>query len=369
MTPFQEKHFAESVDALYQCITDEARWPAALQAISRFMETPGVNVLRTNPGADSVLGVHALTHDARTHEYDWQFDPTHVASRHAPVGQWIDCGDLLDPKRSPQPERVMDYALKHGIRWVAGGKVHSDDQVCVIVGLQRGSDESPFEEDCRHRFEALAPHVKRTALLSAELQGLRQQRAFAAAALDEMCHAAFVVDAGARVLQANRAGEVLLAATPVGPLRTQNGVLQLASAGRVSRLEPALAQACGKGARKASAFQERSGPERTRWAIRVLPLHTLTGAALVYAAELPGMPPPARLLQDVAGLTPGEAGVAYLLADGLNVREIAAARGVTEFTVRTQMRALLAKTGARRQSELTQFLFSIPRVRGDGVGR
>lgn len=373
MNSFQEKHFAESVDALYQCITDETQWPAALQAISRFMETPGVNVLRTTPHADSLLDVHALNRDPETQlryrEYDWQFDPTHVASRQAAVGQWIDCGDLLDPQRPPQPEHVKDYALKHGIRWVAGGKVHGDEQVCVLVGLQRGSDGSPFEEDCRQRFEALAPHVRRAALLSAELQGLRKQRAFATAALDEMRHAAWVVDAGAHILHANRAAEALLAAGSAGPLRAHGGVLQVAGTARAPRLEPALAQACGKGARKASAFQERVGPGATRWAIRVVPLQALAGAALVYAAELPGMPPPARLLQEIVGLTPGEAGVAFLLADGLNVKEIAAARGVTEFTVRTQMRALLAKTGARRQSELTQFLFSIPGVRSDGVGR
>ena len=373
MNQFQEKHFAESVDALYQCITDEAQWPAALQAISKLMDTPGVSVLRTTPRADSLLDMRALNQDPETQllyrEYYWQFDPTHAATRDAPVGQWIDCSDLLDPRTTPQPEYVQDYALKHGIRWVAGGKVHGDDEVCVIVGLQRGSDGLPFEEDCRRRFEALAPHVKRASLLSAELQGLRKQRAFAAAALDEMPHAAFVVDATGRMLQTNRAAESLLAVAPAGPLRSKNGLLQLVSAARQPRLAAALAEACGKGARKAAAFQERAGPKATRWAIRVVPLQSLAGAALVYAADLPALPPPARLLQEVLGLTPGEAGVAFLLADGLNVKEIAAARGVTEFTVRTQMRVLLSKAGARRQSELTQFLFSIPGVRSDSVGR
>lgn len=372
MNQLQEKHFADSVDALYQCVTDGAQWPAALNAISRLMDTPGVSVLRTQPRDDSLLDVQAVNRDPevqlRYRDYFWRFDPAHAASRNAPVGQWNDCSDQLDPRTTPHPEYVREFALKHGIRWVAGGKVHGDEEVCVVVGLQRGSDEAPFDDDCRDRFTALAPHVKRASILAAELQGLRSQRAFALATLDEVPHAAFVVDAAGQLLQANRAAEALLAGGAAAPLRSKGGQLELQSAARQPRLAAALSQACGRGARKASAFAE-AGPKGARWVIRVVPLRGLGATALVYASELPALPPPAQLLQEVLGLTPGEAGVAFLLADGHNVKEIALARGVTEFTVRTQMRALLAKAGARRQSELAQALFSIPGVRSDGVGR
>ncbi len=371
MNSSQKKHFTESVDALYQCITDEEQWPTALRAISRLMDTPGVSVLRTTPRADSLLDMHALNQDPETQllyrEYFWQFDPTHLATRDAPVGRWLDCSDLLDPQTTPQSEYVNEFAVKRGIRWTAGGKVHGDDKVSIIVGLQRGRDAQPFEADCRVRFEALAPHVKRAALLAAELQGLRRQHRFASAALDEMPHAAFVTDANGRLLHANRAGELLLAAGM--PLRDKAGQLQLGHPARQARLAAALAEACGKGARKAAVLQEPGSAQAARWAIRVVPLPGAEATALVYVADLPALPPPARLLQEVLGLTPGEAGVAFLLADGHNVKEIAAARGVTEFTVRTQMRMLLSKAGARSQSELAQYLFSIPGVRSDHVSR
>jgi DNA-binding CsgD family transcriptional regulator/PAS domain-containing protein len=373
MNQAQAKHFADSVDALYQCVTDEGQWPAALQAISRLMDAPGVSVLRTSGPGDGPQDVQAVNRDpetqARYRDTYWRFDPAHAASRKAPVGQWIDCSDQLHPATTEHPEYVRDYALRHGIRWVAGAKVHGDDDGCVVLGLQRGTDGAPFEEGCRDRFAALAPHLKRASVLAAELQGLRNQRSFALAALDELPHAAFVVDAGGRVLQVNRAAESLLAGGQAAPLRSQGGQLELANAAHQTRLASALSQACGKGARKASAFQERAGARGARWVIRVVPLRGLGAAALVYASELPALPPPAQLLQEVLGLTPGEAGVAFLLADGYNVKEVALARGVTEFTVRTQIRALLSKAGARRQSELAQALFAIPGVRSDGVGR
>jgi DNA-binding CsgD family transcriptional regulator len=56
------------------------------------------------------------------------------------------------------------------------------------------------------------------------------------------------------------------------------------------------------------------------------------------------------------GLTRAEAHVAALLAMGLRVREISAARRTSMNTVRTQVKHLLEKTHTRRQAELVALL-------------
>ena len=57
-------------------------------------------------------------------------------------------------------------------------------------------------------------------------------------------------------------------------------------------------------------------------------------------------------LQADHGLTPSEAQVAAHLAQGRSIEEIAAAKGTSANTVRTQVKQALAKTGTRRQGEL-----------------
>ncbi|PWR23239.1 alpha/beta fold hydrolase [Zavarzinia compransoris] len=64
----------------------------------------------------------------------------------------------------------------------------------------------------------------------------------------------------------------------------------------------------------------------------------------------------ARLLRDAHGLTAAEARVALMLAGGLRASEIAAERGVSLDTVRTQIKVIKGKTGVRDIPELVRQL-------------
>jgi DNA-binding CsgD family transcriptional regulator len=63
------------------------------------------------------------------------------------------------------------------------------------------------------------------------------------------------------------------------------------------------------------------------------------------------------------GLTPAEAALADDIIHGVTLEHCAEARGTSIHTVRNQLRALLAKTGTKRQSELVGLLapFAVPR--------
>jgi DNA-binding NarL/FixJ family response regulator len=60
------------------------------------------------------------------------------------------------------------------------------------------------------------------------------------------------------------------------------------------------------------------------------------------------------------GITPAEETVLKALCRGLDVRKIAAANGVTEYTVRTQVRSLRDKTGINSMRLLVQRVASLP---------
>jgi DNA-binding CsgD family transcriptional regulator len=77
----------------------------------------------------------------------------------------------------------------------------------------------------------------------------------------------------------------------------------------------------------------------------------LARALLSIRAPRPA-PAPDAVLRDAYGLTAAEAAVALLLATGRDLTEIAHRRGSAVGTVRNQVKALLAKTGSRRQTEL-----------------
>jgi DNA-binding CsgD family transcriptional regulator len=72
--------------------------------------------------------------------------------------------------------------------------------------------------------------------------------------------------------------------------------------------------------------------------------------------EIRAEPPGTAAWRTRYGLTPAEVRVAESLAAGLSVRAIADRHGVTYETARTQLKAVLSKTGANRQSELVSLL-------------
>jgi DNA-binding NarL/FixJ family response regulator len=74
-------------------------------------------------------------------------------------------------------------------------------------------------------------------------------------------------------------------------------------------------------------------------------------------AHLAGAGPTERRNGELAALTPREAEIVTLVADGLNNREIAAHLVVSEATVKTHINHVLAKTGARDRAQLVALAY------------
>ena len=71
------------------------------------------------------------------------------------------------------------------------------------------------------------------------------------------------------------------------------------------------------------------------------------------------------LLQQVFSLTPAEARLAVLIADGLSPEAAAAQLGVKRETVRNQLKAIFAKTDTNRQAQLVAVLSTLHIARGN----
>lgn len=364
MSMAQQELLGEAIDHLYTCATDEAHWGTALGAIARVFDSPRASVLRTSPDVEQIFEIRGLNFEAETqalyNHYYWQLDPTLDVSRRAPDGSWVDCGPMFDPRTTLHREYVVDFAIPHGLRYVAGGMVHVDEECRIIFGLQRPKDAHPFSGETRRTFDRLRPHLRRACQISQELQAARRSAAMSTAVLDGLAQAAFVVRADASLVFANAAGVRQL---QLGlPFKHRHGRVLL-GVQNAARFEAALAAATAARVRTGSDLAEVVQGER--WVLRILPLTSEPACALVYVAPTSRCTTPAAVLQQLFALTKAEAEIAFHVADGLTVKEIAYAREVSELTVRAQVRSLLAKTGAARLSALAALLHAIPALHQD----
>jgi DNA-binding CsgD family transcriptional regulator len=82
-----------------------------------------------------------------------------------------------------------------------------------------------------------------------------------------------------------------------------------------------------------------------------------TISAVAFVTDASRRPRPTQdILRTLYVLTPAECRVALLLSDGLAPRKIASIIGVSDNTVREQIKNIFSKTGVNRQGELIRLL-------------
>ncbi len=194
--------------------------------------------------------------------------------------------------------------------------------------------------------------IGRMARMDDETMASRAGQLFSAA-LDAMEDGVAVHDGAGRLVFANRALRAIAAAEDGIALDERAGPLPVDPALR-RRFAMALAAACA-GAAVEVAVPRRSGGAPLVLACRPLPAG-VAGAMVMVADPARRRVPSPTLLRHAFGLTPTEAELAGSLISGLTVPECAAARRVSPNTVRSQVRALLSKTGSRRQVDLVALL-------------
>jgi DNA-binding CsgD family transcriptional regulator len=248
------------------------------------------------------------------------------------------------------------------------------DNVCVYLdrtseghagfSLFRHEREGLADEPARERLRLLVPHLRRAVLIGKLIDFKTSQAATFADALDGLSAAMLFVDSSGRITHANAAGQAMVADGNV--LRAPQGQLA-ASDPDVNRAlrDIFLAAATGDAAigvrGVAVPLVARDGE---RYVAHVLPLSSGTrrsagvsyaaaAALFVQKAALATRSPPEAIAK-IYRLTAMEVRVLLAIVEVGGAPEVAETLGIGEGTVKTHLKRLYAKTGARRQADLVK---------------
>lgn len=230
----------------------------------------------------------------------------------------------------------------------------------VIFHVQRRLSQGEFDAKMIARLDVLRPHLARAALLATRLK-LERFRA-AAEALAAVGLPAAILGASGQVLAANDLIQAMshhirwLAGSHLG-LKDVAGQRLFLQAIQDSRINGADA------VRSFPIVDSTSGaavvghiiptPRRAR--------DVFDGAASIFVLTPVATPPgpEVSLIQALFDLTPAEARIAKGIVQGQTIEELAQRFVVSRETVRSQLKSVLAKTGARRQADLVSQLGGI----------
>jgi DNA-binding CsgD family transcriptional regulator len=255
-------------------------------------------------------------------------------------------------------------------RWPAVLGHIGDAMEGVTWGVLQPDGAEPLKDHGQCLLRFLAPHLQRAVQLFVRLCALDARAQAAEDALDRIPLGVALVSAKGKVLRLNRTAEAIVASGD-GLWVGRNG-LRAAGFDETRSLQRLIAEAAatavgdGMCAGGAISLSRPSGAQPLP--VLVAPTsgkRLADGPCWPAAIVFIGYPEqeaqdPTGLLRRLYGMTPAEASLASILLQGRDLTEAARELGVTMNTVRTQLRCVFDKTGARRQAELVRILLRGP---------
>jgi DNA-binding CsgD family transcriptional regulator len=349
------------IDRIYEAGVLPEQWPAVLEDLTRITDGVGALILSRSRFQEHFIGTpEAARIFAGAAAEGWQGErnpraPRLFGARHAGFLTDLDVFTREEMDREPY---FTEFLRPLGLGWGTATAVEVPSGDMIAFDIERSFERGPVERPIVQRLDELRPHLARAALLSARLAFERARAA--ALALDHVGLPAAVLGRTTRILAANPSLEAMM------PSVVQDRSARVALVDR--NADALLADALTRLALPGEASGVRSFPiaareDRPPLIVHLVPIRlgandVFSGASalLVLTPVIPAEVPTAEVLQGLFDLTAAEARVARSIAERKTVETIADSLGVSRETVRSQLKAVLAKTGTARQVDLAALL-------------
>jgi DNA-binding CsgD family transcriptional regulator/PAS domain-containing protein len=238
------------------------------------------------------------------------------------------------------------------------------ERLVACIAVIRALGDPPFARDDIDRMHLYLPHFREAMRMAGRLQHAEERIRGLAALFNTLRAAAILTDRFGRVAWCNAAARSLLA--DGGPLEVHGGRLAARRSPARERLASAIfaaatcATGTGEGERMVAVPDDAGAGLFV--SVAPLPRQPATFFGPTMQAILFVLDPRRRyesdgeMLQRLFGLTAAEARVMAMVGDGVRPAEIAARTGRSLATVRSQLKAVFAKTGTATQAELSRLV-------------
>jgi DNA-binding CsgD family transcriptional regulator len=283
-------------------------------------------------------------------------DPWREVNKRLPVGRAHTNDALIDPSALVRTSFYSDFCESAGI--VDGCCMVLDRSEERTIVLSTVFDKRlASAEPLRRLLDTIAPHIRRAVVLWEQMERTRVEGASLADAFERLPLAAALLDRRGCVVRTNNQAVALLSQGDGLVLSRQGLSAADKTADRALR---SLADAAGP---VSIPVKRPSGRRPYVLIAHALPvpraclLDQRNATILVYLVD-PDAPAETKtvLLQRLFKLSPAEARLTTMLADGLVLKEIAQQLDVSYNTVRVQLQHVFAKTGTDRQAALVSLV-------------
>ncbi|MDO8465155.1 MAG: helix-turn-helix transcriptional regulator [Gallionella sp.] len=364
---------APLLPAIYEAATNPARWPDAFaQIVSLLGGHCGLIFShQATPEQRGVWVPYRITAEdfrpyvERYHAYDVWMQRGHELGVFVP-GNVVTGDDLLPRKEFLASVFYREFLAFADIHDLCCGVLHdgSEPDIPIVhIAIYRPLAMPLFGETEKALLAALIPHLREATRIGFRIGALEQRAGMMQAAVETISPPLLLLDKQGTVVFSNDKAKEFLAMNDM--LRVEGGRL-IVNSGQQARLDALLKDFRTKetlfGITRPSEKhniwliripvppEENTPPDARRPAIALM----IHDSASFEKIDLNGF-------AKVHNLTPAETRIMNLLLEHASLPPIAQELNVSLHTVRSQLRTVREKTGARRQAELVRMLMSWPR--------
>ncbi len=360
------------ITSIYDAALDAALWPGVMKAINDYVCGCGTSLV-----AEDRANLAAQLHQDYGSDPGWTklyvekyvaLNPLPRLGMAFPISEVFTMYDLVPEAEFKASRFFLEWVKPQG--FVDTAVVNLDKTATSFAALvvRRSEQEGLFDDAARQRLSRLAPHVRRAVLVGKTIEFHASRASLLSETLSKLTAAAFLLATDGRVMFTNDAAKALLRAGQL--LSDGNNHLTAINAKADTALRNSIvAAARGDEALgvRGLAIELSSDPDE-RWLAHVLPLtegtrldaartHAAAVAVFVRKASL-DLQWPLEAVGKLFNLTPMELKILQAVIDVGGAPAIAQKHGISEGTVRTHLKSIFAKTGAKRQVDLIKLIAS-----------
>jgi len=362
-----QQHLSDLIGTVYDAAIDPSVWESAIVRIADFVGGCGAALFCKDAGAYHAASLHSFGYRKPL--------PVALFRQIYPAAQGHFLGDLEVPIATTdlipfedftQSELYRQWAEPQGIVDFLSAVVDRTAISTAIFGIFRHKRNGVVDDRARRQMSLVAPHIRRSVLIGRMFEFKAAEVATFVDTLDGLAAGMFLVDASARLIHANAAGNAILAASDI--LSLASGRL-VAGDAQVDRALRDVFVAAGQGD---AALGSKGiaiplvGRDGERYVAHALPLtsgarrragviYTAVAALFIRKADL-AVPTAPHAIGSAFKLTPTELRVLLAIVEVGGIPEVATAFGVADTTIRTHVSRLFEKTGTARQADLVKLV-------------
>ena len=367
--------FDHILRSLHQAMLDDAHWPATSALIDEGCGMRG-NGLVVGDGSDAsaVYFSMYLSHGERLQDLEREYfeayhdrDEALPRLRTVPDGQLVYVPDLYAEEERKTSPAYNEMLPRLGSQKGLDVRFDGPDGLRIVWATCEPVRTGGWQSDQLELIAYLLPHIRQFVLVRQALAGVDALGAGLAGLLDNHRIGAIHLDRRGRIVETNARALAILRRGE--GLCDRDGTLHAwlpADHGRLQRLMGQALPAFGGEAPTGGSMTVRRPAGQARLGLHVSPVGDAQAdfggprvAALVLVVDPASRPriDPCRVAATL-GLTPSEARVSALLAEGQSVREIAAASGYRESYVRWLLKQVYKKQGVSGQVALVRLVLA-----------